>query len=101
MIASIIGVRVSSEKLLYSISKAALIMFTKCIAYELGPLGIRANVILPSITPTKFRKNDFYVSEHLTSTKRIEHKREFIDEAQYGELSALLGAAEYRLTSKQ
>lgn len=66
MIASIIGVKVSSEKLLYSISKAALIMFTKCIAYELGPLGIRANVILPSITPTKFRKNDFYVSEHLT-----------------------------------
>ncbi|MBT3319831.1 MAG: FAD-dependent oxidoreductase [Clostridia bacterium] len=31
---------------------------------------------------------------------RIEHEREFIDEAQYGESHAMLGAAEYRLTTK-
>ncbi|CAG2174632.1 unnamed protein product [Oppiella nova] len=31
--------------LLYSMSKAALDMFTKCVALELGPKGIRANVV--------------------------------------------------------
>ncbi|CAG2177460.1 unnamed protein product [Oppiella nova] len=31
--------------LLYSMSKGALDMFTKCVALELGPKGIRANVV--------------------------------------------------------
>ncbi|CAG2174482.1 unnamed protein product [Oppiella nova] len=38
----------------YSISKAALDMFTKCVALELGPKGIRANVVNPGSVKTEF-----------------------------------------------
>jgi NAD(P)-dependent dehydrogenase (short-subunit alcohol dehydrogenase family) len=38
----------------YSTSKAALVVFTKCIAAELGPFGINANAIVPgSFGPTE------------------------------------------------
>ncbi|CAG2178530.1 unnamed protein product [Oppiella nova] len=40
--------------LLYSMSKAALDMFTKCVALELGHKGIRANVINPGPVKTEF-----------------------------------------------
>lgn len=36
----------------YSMSKAAITQFTKCIALDLAPLGIRANAINPSLIKT-------------------------------------------------
>jgi dehydrogenase/reductase SDR family member 4 len=38
----------------YCISKAAIIMMTKCLAAELGPHKIRVNCIAPGIVKTKF-----------------------------------------------
>ncbi|CAG2181485.1 unnamed protein product [Oppiella nova] len=39
---------------IYSMSKSALDMFTKCLALELGPKGIRVNVVNPSGVRTDF-----------------------------------------------
>jgi NAD(P)-dependent dehydrogenase (short-subunit alcohol dehydrogenase family) len=51
-IASIAGLRPQFEGLMYSTTKAALIMMTKCWAAELGPKGVRVNAIAPGVIKT-------------------------------------------------
>jgi len=46
-IASISGMRPQYHGMLYSMTKAALIMMTKSYAQELGPSGVRVNAIAP------------------------------------------------------
>lgn len=43
------GLRPSRGSLAYSVSKAALQMLSTCLATELGPHGVRSNVICPTI----------------------------------------------------
>jgi dehydrogenase/reductase SDR family member 4 len=51
-IASIAGLRPQFHSLLYSMTKAALIMLTKSYAVELGPKGVRVNAIAPGLIQT-------------------------------------------------
>ncbi|MDQ6663576.1 MAG: SDR family oxidoreductase [Acidobacteriota bacterium] len=51
-IASIAGMRPQFEGLLYSMTKAALIMMTQSYALELGPKGVRVNAIAPGLIRT-------------------------------------------------
>ncbi|HLH40326.1 MAG TPA: SDR family oxidoreductase [Bryobacteraceae bacterium] len=51
-IASIAGLRPQFHSLLYSMTKAALIMMTKSYAVELGPYGVRVNAIAPGLIQT-------------------------------------------------
>jgi NAD(P)-dependent dehydrogenase (short-subunit alcohol dehydrogenase family) len=51
-IASIAGIRPQYYGLLYSMTKAALIMMTKSYAVELGPKGVRVNAIAPGLIKT-------------------------------------------------
>ncbi len=51
-ISSISGVRPQFEGLLYSMTKAALIMMTQSYAVELGPKGVRVNAIAPGLIQT-------------------------------------------------
>jgi len=51
-IASIAGLRPQLHGLLYSMTKAALIMMTQSYAVELGPLGVRVNAIAPGLIQT-------------------------------------------------
>jgi dehydrogenase/reductase SDR family member 4 len=51
-IASIAGLRPQFEGLMYSATKAALIMMTKCWALEFGPKGVRVNAIAPGVIKT-------------------------------------------------
>ncbi len=46
-VASLAGLRADPESAAYCSSKAALIMLTKCIALDYGPLGLRANCVCP------------------------------------------------------
>jgi dehydrogenase/reductase SDR family protein 4 len=50
--ASIAGIRPQFQSLLYSITKAALIMLTQSYALELGPRGVRVNAIAPGLVET-------------------------------------------------
>jgi len=51
-IASTAGLRPQYESLLYSMTKAALVMLTKSYALELGPSGVRVNAIAPGLIRT-------------------------------------------------
>ncbi len=51
-IASIAGLRPQFHGMLYSMTKAALIMMTQSYALELGPKGVRVNAIAPGLVQT-------------------------------------------------
>ncbi len=51
-IASIAGLKPQYEGMLYSMTKAALIMMTQSYALELGPMGVRVNAIAPGLIKT-------------------------------------------------
>jgi len=51
-IASIAGIRPQFHSLLYSMTKAALIMLTQSYGLELGPRGVRVNAIAPGLVET-------------------------------------------------
>ena len=51
-IASIAGLKPQHEGMLYSMTKAALIMMTQSYALELGPKGVRVNAIAPGLIKT-------------------------------------------------
>jgi len=53
-ISSISGLKPQPEGLLYSFTKAGLIMLTRSWAREFGPLGVRVNVICPGLIQTDF-----------------------------------------------
>ncbi len=52
-IASIAGLKPQLHGLLYSMTKAALIMMTQSYALELGPKGVRVNAIAPGLIQTQ------------------------------------------------
>ena len=51
--ASAAGLRALDEHYVYCMTKAALLMATKVLALELGPAGVRANSICPTVTLTE------------------------------------------------
>lgn len=51
-VASISGIDLKVGNCAYGVSKAALIAFTKTLAAECGPLGVRVNAICPGLTAT-------------------------------------------------
>jgi NAD(P)-dependent dehydrogenase (short-subunit alcohol dehydrogenase family) len=73
-IASIAGLQPQASGLLYSFTKAGLIMMTRGWAREFGPMGIRVNAIAPGLIQTDFSeyfwKNDSYRT-HLEKTQPI------------------------------
>jgi NAD(P)-dependent dehydrogenase (short-subunit alcohol dehydrogenase family) len=68
-IASVGGIYVTPGLGPYCISKAAIIMMTKCLAAELGSHKIRVNCIAPGIVKTKFSEalwsNEKLMTEYL------------------------------------
>src|SRR6202453_5211174 len=71
-IASISGVRRQFEGLLYSMTKAALIMMTQSYALELGPKGVRVNAIAPGLIQTAL--SAYYWQEETRREKRMERQ---------------------------
>jgi len=53
-VSSISGLRPTAGHAVYCATKYAIIGFSKCLALELGPVGIRVNVVAPGFidTPT-------------------------------------------------
>jgi NAD(P)-dependent dehydrogenase (short-subunit alcohol dehydrogenase family) len=95
-IASIAGLKPQLEGLLYSMTKAALIMMTKSYAAELGPKGVRVNAIAPGLVKTVlseyFWKDETRLNQHL-DRQAIQRLGEPSDIAEVALLLASGGAA--------
>lgn len=64
-IASVWGVAGASYEAVYSAAKGGVVTFTKAMAKELGPSGIRVNCISPGVIKTKML--DCYTADDLQS----------------------------------
>lgn len=71
-ISSISGVRPQFEGLLYSVTKAALIMMTQSYALELGPKGVRVNAIAPGLIQTAL--SAYYWEDEARREERTEQQ---------------------------
>jgi NAD(P)-dependent dehydrogenase (short-subunit alcohol dehydrogenase family) len=73
-IASVAGLQPQPQGMLYSFTKAGLLMMTRSWAREFSPLGVRFNAIAPGLVQTDFSeyfwKNETYV-EHLKASQPI------------------------------
>jgi dehydrogenase/reductase SDR family protein 4 len=73
-IASVSGLEPQPGGLLYSFTKAGLLMMTRSWAREFGPQGVRVNAIAPGLIQTDFSKffwNDEDHMQHLRETQPI------------------------------
>ncbi|MDQ1473247.1 MAG: hypothetical protein QOJ99_4727 [Bryobacterales bacterium] len=71
-IASISGLRPQHHGMLYSMTKAALIMMTQSYALELGPKGVRVNAIAPGLIQTKL--SEYYWKDQARCTAQLERQ---------------------------
>ncbi len=86
-IASQFAFKVSPMMGPYAIVKAGVVMLTRALAQELGPYGIRANAIAPSMVRTEFSRQSWSDPENL---KKIEAS---IPIGRVAETDDLIGAA--------
>jgi len=63
-VSSVAGLRSFPGVLAYSVSKAALDQFTRCVALELAPKGIRVNAVNPGVVVTGLHRNGGMNEEH-------------------------------------
>ena len=91
-ISSISGVRPQFEGLLYSMTKAALIMMTRSYALELGPKGVRVNAIAPGLIQTVL--SEYYWKDESRLGRRIESQpiRRIGQPIEIAEVAALLAS---------
>jgi len=91
-ISSISGVRPQFEGLLYSMTKAALIMMTQSYALELGPKGVRVNAIAPGLIQTAL--SEYFWKDDARREQRIEHQpiRHLGQPMEIAEIAALLAS---------
>lgn len=71
-IASIAGLRPQYHGLLYSMTKAALIMMTQSYAVELGPQGVRVNAIAPGLVQTVL--SEYYWKDETRRQQLMAHQ---------------------------
>ena len=91
-IASISGIRPQFQGLLYSMTKAALIMLTQSYALELGPQGVRVNAIAPGLIETAL--SEYYWKDETVRQRRLEEQpiRHLGQPVEVAELAAWLAS---------
>ncbi|HKW96425.1 MAG TPA: SDR family oxidoreductase [Bryobacteraceae bacterium] len=91
-IASIAGLRPQFEGLMYSLTKAALIMMTKSYALELGPHGVRVNAIAPGLIQTVLSEYFWKDEARLAETLRRQPVKHLGQPAEIAEIALMLAS---------
>ena len=91
-IASVSGLKPQLHSLLYSLTKAALIMMTQSYALELGPSGVRVNAIAPGLIETKLSEYYWKDEERLAGFIGRQPIRRCGRPDEVGELALLLAS---------
>ncbi len=86
-IASVAGLRASTNQGIYSVTKCALIMLTKVLARDMGHSGVRTNAILPGLIKTELSRALWENEDILARTVRAASL------GRIGEVDELIGAA--------
>lgn len=89
-IASVSGLRPQFHSLLYSMTKAALIMMTKSWALELGSQGVRVNAIAPGLIKTAL--SEYYCKDSEKSASWTGPMRRIGEPKEIAELALLLAS---------
>ncbi|HYA17696.1 MAG TPA: SDR family oxidoreductase [Bryobacteraceae bacterium] len=91
-ISSISGIRPQFEGLLYSMTKAALIMMTQSYALELGPKGVRVNAIAPGLIETVLSEYYWKDAEKLEERMHSQPIKHLGQPIEIAEVAALLAS---------
>ena len=91
-IASISGIRPQFEGLLYSMTKAALIMMTQSYALDLGPQNVRVNAIAPGLIETVLSEYYWKDSERLEERMQSQPIKHLGQPIEIAEVAALLAS---------
>jgi len=91
-IASISGLRPQYYGLLYSMTKAALIMMTQSYALELGPKGVRVNAIAPGLVQTALSEYYWKDEKQLANVISKQPIQHIGQPAEISELAVLLAS---------
>jgi dehydrogenase/reductase SDR family protein 4 len=91
-ISSISGIRPQYEGLLYSMTKAALIMMTQSYALELGPKNVRVNAIAPGLIATVL--SEYYWKDEDRREERLKQQpiKHLGQPVEIAEVAALLAS---------
>ncbi len=91
-IASIDGFRPQYMIGIYSISKAAVVMATKSMAYELAPYNIRVNAVAPGFVETKLLNSTWSHLSDDQAQKEIDSWKNQIPLKRFGQPDEMAGA---------
>src|SRR5437588_6938121 len=91
-IASIAGLRPQFHGLLYSMTKAALIMMTQSYAVELGPKGVRVNAIAPGLIQTVLSEYYWKDAARLEASLGAQPIRHLGQPQEIAEIAALMAS---------
>ncbi|WP_297281308.1 elongation factor P 5-aminopentanone reductase [uncultured Anaerococcus sp.] len=83
----------ASMEALYSTSKGAINTFTKAMAKELAPSGIRVNAIAPGIVDTDLMHNDF-------SDEQLEELKAEVDINRFAKPEEIAGLVRYLISDE-
>jgi len=89
-VASISGLQPQYHGMLYSMTKAALIMMAKSYALELGPKGVRVNTIAPGLIQTTLSEYYWKDETKLADILAGQPIRHLGQPEEIGELAVLL-----------
>lgn len=93
-IASVAGLRPQFHSLLYSMTKAALIMMTKSYALELGESGVRVNAIAPGLVQTTLSEYFWKDEERRASYVERQAIRHLGQPVEISEIAVMLASGE-------
>jgi dehydrogenase/reductase SDR family member 4 len=93
-IASIAGLQPQASGLLYSFTKAGLIMMTRSWAREFGPMGIRVNAIAPGLIQTDFSEYFWKNETHRSNLEKTQPIRRIGQPDEIGHAALFLASDE-------